>query len=137
MKKIAVVLDTNVIISAILFGGIPRKIMELVISGKVELKISNEIIDELAAVLRGKKFQFPEIAVEEVNSELRLLAEVVFPKKRIAVIKSDPADNKIIECAIEARAKYIISGDPDLLNLGSYETIKILTPRSFVEEIGL
>jgi putative PIN family toxin of toxin-antitoxin system len=126
------VLDTNVLISAIVFGGIPREILEEVIAGRLEIAISREILHEMEGVLLGKKFKYPQEAVHAIISELATLCEIVFPGQRIDIVHSDPADNRVIECALEARAQYIITGDSHLIELKEVQGISIVTPGEFL-----
>jgi predicted nucleic acid-binding protein len=61
---------------------------------------------------------------------------MVFPKTTVAVVQSDPDDNAVLECALEARAEYIVTGDPHLLNLAEFKDIKIVTPAVFLQNFG-
>ncbi|MBF0121838.1 MAG: putative toxin-antitoxin system toxin component, PIN family [Candidatus Omnitrophica bacterium] len=128
-----VVLDTNVFISAIAFGGKPKIILEKAIKGDIQLVLSDPILEELQGVLLGKKFNYPPHIVIEIAQQLASLAEIVYPEDRILIIKSDPADNRILECAVAGMAKYIVSGDADLLMLRIYEKIRIVTPDVFLK----
>ena len=132
-KVLKIVLDTNVLVSGIVFGGNPRKIFQKVISGDLSLAISEPILVELQAVLSGKKFQYHSHIIRAILNELHRLCEIVNPKVRLTIVKSDPDDNKILECAIESRADYIISGDKHLLELKSYRSIPILNPIQFLQ----
>ncbi|MBF0478807.1 MAG: putative toxin-antitoxin system toxin component, PIN family [Candidatus Omnitrophica bacterium] len=126
-----VVLDTNVLISAIIFGGKSRDILEMAISGKIKLAISQDILKELAEVLIDKKFQSPASFVQQIIHELFEISELVIVTSKINVIKNDPDDNRILECAVGAEADYIVSGDKDLLTLKHFGKIKILSPSDF------
>ena len=127
------VLDTNIFISAIIFGGNPRKVRETVISKKNRLLTSNAILDELVVVLTSDKFQFSVENAERIRQALRNIAEVIRPDQRLDVVKRDPSDNRIIECAVSGGADCIVTGDKDLLVLKSYRGISILTPTEFLE----
>lgn len=131
MTVLKVVLDTNVIVSALVFGGKPREVLRLVIEGKLELYLSKEIIDEVLEIL-GRKFKYPDDKLLVLGNELITLAEVVQPEIEVRVVYDDPDDDKIIECAVEAGADYIISGDSHLLNLEKYNAIKILKVTDFL-----
>jgi len=128
-----VVLDTNILISAIVFGGKPKIILEKAIRGDIQLVLSDPILEELQGVLLGKKFRYPTHVVVEIAQQLTSLAEIVYPEVEIVVIKNDPYDNRILECAVNGKAKYIVSGDSDLLLLKSYQNIDILTPDEFLK----
>lgn len=127
-----VVLDSNVFISALLFGGKPRIIFNLAISGKIELIISESILEEIFEVLLRPKFMLTKSFVKEFTRELEEIAELVEPKRKVKVVKTDPDDDMIIECAIEGKVDYIISGNKDLLDIKSFEGIIILTPLDFL-----
>ena len=132
MKRLRIVLDTNVIISGILFGGIPRTILDMLISGKHDFFLSMHIIEEIREVLNRPKFGFDNGNALLVIEELHSLCAIVKPDRSINFIIDDPDDNKILECAVEADADIIISGDSHLLSIGSYKGIKILSPRQFI-----
>ena len=129
---IRVVLDTNVIISAIIFSGKPRTVLEAAIKGEICLCISEEILNELNQVLKRPKFSFPLEIIQSIVNELLLISDLIVPSRKIIVIESDPADNMILECAVEANVDYIVTGDSHLLKLGSFENIKIITPAQFI-----
>lgn len=122
------VLDSNVYISAVLFGGKPRRIIEAALAGRIRLATSASILEEIESVLSGKKFKFPEAAAREIVSEISSLAESFEPVEKISLIKEDPADNRILECALAAGAAAIVSGDSHLLSLGNFRAIPILNP---------
>lgn len=136
-ERIKVVLDTNVIISTVLFGGNPRKIIEQGIRGNIRICISGPILDELRRVLQRPKFSFPADIIQIISDELLYIGEFVNPTKRSSVITSDPADNSVLECALDAGAAYIISGDKHLLRLKTYTNIKIVEPAQFIREVIL
>jgi len=127
-----IVLDTNVLISAIVFGGKPREILEKVIAGGYTMAISAEILAEFQWVLEGKKFRYPAAVVRNIVSELLAVSELVRPTMKVDQIKADPADNRILECALESRAACIVSGDKHLLELGQFEGIPILDAAAFL-----
>lgn len=131
-----VVADSNVLISALLWTGSPHKLLKLAESKAIILYSSLPIIEELSAVLARDKFAdrinelktTPEELIESLLSNL----EIIRPAISIEAIKSDPDDNKILECAVEAGAGFIVSGDPHLLNLRSFREIEILAPAKFL-----
>jgi putative PIN family toxin of toxin-antitoxin system len=123
-----IVLDTNVYISAFLFGGVPGALIGLARAGGAELVVSSAILDEIAGVLR-RRVEFTDAQVAEVMRETRSLARLVTPALRLAVIREDEPDNRILECAVAGRAHYIGSGDRrHLLPLRIYKGIPILSP---------
>lgn len=128
-----IVLDTNVIISALLFGGNPRKIMELIISGDIECSLSPAILQELTDVLQRPKFGFSSTACLQIAEELHGICHLVSPESSLTVIQDDPDDNRILECALEANASFIITGDPHLLSLQEFQKIKIIDPSEYLK----
>ena len=137
MPRIKVVLDTNVLISGILFGGNPRQILELVIQGRIDAYISPAIFTEFKEVLIRSKFGLNQEKCFSIAKEIEDISSFVFPQITIDIIKDDPEDNKILECALAAGANYIVTGDPHLLKLSSFENIMIQSPASFVGGFSL
>ena len=126
-----VVLDTNVYISAILFGGKPEIIRKLSKEKKIEVLVSEEIISEIVGVLK-QKFKWGKWDLDQLVEEIRELYTLIVTSHDISIIRDD-TDNRIVECAIEGNAQYIISGDKrHLLPLKEYKGIKILTPNEFL-----
>ncbi|MEI7838365.1 MAG: putative toxin-antitoxin system toxin component, PIN family [bacterium] len=127
-----IVIDSNVWISALIFGGNPEKILKLFIDNKVEVVMSEEIITELRRIIINK---FP-LFVNSLNLlEASLRKDTVFVQLGSITIDAsrDVDDNRIIETAYIGKAQYIISGDKDLLVLKKYEDIKILNPSEFLK----
>jgi putative PIN family toxin of toxin-antitoxin system len=132
-KKPKVVIDTNVFISGLNFTGKPHEILELFINNEIEVFISSFILYEIEKILR-KKFEWDREQVERVLNRIKGKALQVKPKTKISVVKGKEDDNRILECAVEAGAQYIISGDKrHLLPLKEYQGIKILSPSDFLE----
>jgi putative PIN family toxin of toxin-antitoxin system len=133
---VRVVLDTNVLISAILFGGKPRQILEKAIHGEIRLCLSEAILEELKEVLRRPKFDYSPEAVQVILTELINISDFVKPSKTLSVVSEDPEDNRILEYAVEAGANYIVTGDIHLLRLRKYQDIKVLNAVVFLEELS-
>lgn len=133
---IRVVLDTNILISAILFGGKPRQVLERAVRGEIRLCLSEAILEELKGVLRRSKFDYSTEAIQVILTELISLSNFVNPSKTIRVVSEDPEDNRILECAVEAEANYIITGDVHLLRLGRYQDIEVLNAVGFLEKLS-
>ena len=131
-----IVIDSNVWISALIFGGNPGKILKLFVDNKVEVVMSEEIITELRRIIINK---FP-LFVNSLNLlEASLRKDTVFVQLGSITIDAsrDVDDNRILETAYIGKAKYIISGDKDLLVLKKYEDIKILSPVDFLKHSNL
>jgi putative PIN family toxin of toxin-antitoxin system len=129
-----VVLDKNILISAIFFGGKPRKILEKAIRGEIRLCISELILEELSGVLRRSKFDTSPERVQFILTELTGISDFVNPSETISLVLEDPDDNRILECAAEAKANYIITGDFHLLKLSRYRDIEIVNAFTFLEK---
>lgn len=134
---IRIVLDTNVLVSAVVFGGNPRRVIESILEGSVHLTLSREILDELEGVLCRKKFGISSQVIRKISNELESICDIVMPKRRIAVMRSDPYDNMVLERAVEAKADYIVSGDTHLLDLREFEGIKIVNPSRFLDIVTM
>jgi len=133
MLKVA--LDTNVLVSATLFGGNPEKILDLAGEGKIKILISEKILEEFREVLQ-EKFGFSLSMAELAASGIREISSLITPTQRLTVIKEKEADNRVLECAVEGRAQYIVSGDTKHLQpLKEYQEIKILSPAQFLKAI--
>ena len=136
MGAVKVVVDTNVLVSALLFGGKPGKLIPLWQRGTIRPLASKEIIDEYLRVLTYPKFKLAE---EEINfllyQEILPYFEVINVGSGPRIIKKDPEDDKFIRCALTGKAKLIISGDKHLLAQQSYQKVKILSPADFLLEL--
>lgn len=132
--KTSIVLDTNIYISAIIFGGNPRTCLELARNKELELFVSREILVELAAKLR-LKFHWKEADIHNAIEGILVFTNLIKPKQSINIIKDDPKDNIILECALEIKADYIISGDKKhLLSLDKFKNIPIITAKTFLDK---
>jgi putative PIN family toxin of toxin-antitoxin system len=128
---IEVVLDTNVIVSGLNFPtSNPAKIMRLVASGEITNFISGHILNETNRILLDKFFWTRE-EVEAAEVWLKIISKSVNPKTHISVIIDDP-DNRILECAVEGQADFIVSGDHHLTDLENYQGIRIVDPTTFL-----
>jgi len=129
-----VVLDTNQLISAFFWNGNEREVLEKCRAKELDLLISPDILEELDTVL-DRKFSVPEDKRAEYTRNIILISRLVFPDKKIDVIKIDPPDNRILECAVGGDAEFIITGDNHLLSQKSYKGIKILKAKEFLYRI--
>ncbi len=136
MPITTVVLDTNVLISAILFGGKPRQILQHVIQGKITAFLSPVLFTEFKDVLERPKFGLSREACFAITREIEELFSFVFPEIVIDEVRDDPDDNAVLECALTAVAALIITGDPHLLNLGNFRRIRIISPEALIAEFG-
>lgn len=127
-----IVIDTNILISAVFFGGIPRNIIDLVINEKISACMNEEILSEY----EDTAFKMNAKGKWHINQEIfdRFLSEVeLVGTETVVDVCRDPDDNKFIACAVDAKAIYIVSGDKDLLTVGNYDEIEIVTATEFYE----
>jgi len=128
-----VIIDTNVLVSALLFGGVPGELIPLWKDRTVQPKASKEMVEEYIRVLAYPKFELSE---EEINFlfhyEILPYFEVIRIKAGPILVAKDPSDDKFIRCAQAAGAKIIISGDQHLKKLSPYRQIRILSPSEFL-----
>jgi hypothetical protein len=125
-----VVIDTNVIVSALNFGGNPKAVLELARKNRIHHITSPFIIREIEKVLT-QKFGWQTGVTREVLNDFQNFSHVVDPPETIVVIDYPP-DNRILECAVAGEADYIVSGDRHLTDLKTYGKIKIITPTEFL-----
>ena len=135
MGKTKVVLDTNILVSALGWKGNPRKIFNLIKEGKIEALTSDEQMKELSRVLDYPRLNFSDEQKIDIKSTISILFALVRPVEKINIIKEDSDDNIILECAQEGKADFIVSGDPHLLKLKGFEGIKIVSPAQFIKEV--
>jgi len=132
------VLDTNTLISALLFSGTAARLVPLWQSRRITVLVSKEILQEYLRVLAYPKFQLGDHEIRAlVEEELLPFAETIRVRRRLAVVRRDPEDDKFLECAVAGRAEYLVTGDRDLRELGSYRGITILTVGEFLERMNL
>ncbi len=131
-----VVLDTNVIVSGLNFPGNERLVLELALRGRFELYVSTFILEEAAGVL-ARKFDWDAERSSQALSALGNAATVIYPRRLPEVIEGSHADNRILECAVEASADYLVTGDRrHLLPLGTHEGVRILNAPRFLSALG-
>lgn len=131
---IKAVQDTNVIISSIFWRGNPYEVIKKGVTKKFQIIISPDIIEEVIRKLKIK-FDFPDYYVQIYIRLLLSFCKVITPISEFDVVR-DKTDNKIIDCAFDGKADYIVTGDPDLLELKEFRRIKIVTPKEFLEIVG-
>lgn len=126
-EKVAVIFDTNILISALLYGGTPKLAVQEALRRKTPIVTSNFLLAELSRVL-SQKFNLRQAEIEKLMTEAMGRLVVVSPTSSLRVV-SDEADNRVLEAALAGGCRYLITGDKELLALGSYEGIVIVTPR--------
>lgn len=127
-----VVVDTNILISALVFGGAPDELIKLARVGEIKLCLSEFIINETSRVLLNK-FRWSQAEVEKAITLVRGFSYLVTPTQTLTVIQNDDSDNRIVECAAAAGADFLVSGDTrHVLPLKQHENIKIVSTSEFL-----
>ena len=131
-----VVYDTNILISGMVWGGVPYDCIKLAMTGRVEGIICAEIIDEFDEKLTTK-LEYPQFRTSRIVTRLLGFLRMVKITNQLENVTVDPDDNKIIECAIVGGATHIVTGDKKhLLPLQNYQDIHIVTAADFLERFG-
>lgn len=125
-KSLKVVFDTNILVSAWFWEGNESKLIEHVEEGIIHGYSSKQLLRELSRALRYPKFNLTQDEAEAIHSYYTLLLKTVHPMNTVNLILEDPEDNRVLECALEAQADYIVSGDHHLLDLRKFRGIKIV-----------
>ena len=132
-----VVLDVNVWVSALPWGGKPAEIVKAAEGGKVVIFVSEAIVGEISQVLNYPKlrkvYQAAGLRYKDLVEAVLKVVRFVEVSKRVNVVVEHPADNKFIECALAASAEYIVSGDRHLLKIGSHQKTRILSVSEFLQ----
>ena len=127
-----IVVDTNVVISGVFFGGNPRQIIEAIVNGDIKAYATTKILDEYMGIIESmierKQGRLNQSILSPFFSSLKMIES----DTNLEVCR-DPDDDKFIECAVDAKALYIVSGDNDLLVIGEYENIQVITAKDFCE----
>lgn len=129
-----VVLDTNVFISGVFFTGPPYRILEAWRDARIQVIVSPDILEEYQRVGETLASQFQEIDLQPILDFLTLNAEVVSSERLAEPVCRDPDDDKFLACALTSGAKYVISGDKDLLRASGYKGLVVVSPRKFVDD---
>ena len=133
-EKIRVVLDTNVLVSALLFKKETSKIVDLWKSKKIIPVVSIETFDEFRKVLGYPRFSLSKVEIHMIiYKEVLPFFEVVETKKDVKGVCKDPDDDKFLSCALSAKAKFIVSGDKDLHSLQMYKSVRIIYPSDLLD----
>jgi putative PIN family toxin of toxin-antitoxin system len=135
-RVIEVTADANIYISALEFAGVPLQILDHARRGAVRLYVSEPILDDVRRVLRDKFLWQPDL-LDEALAELGAFTVKVEPAVTLHVVEADPDDDRVLECAVAAGSRYIVTGDKDLLRLGSYNAIQILKAADFLKLLEL
>jgi uncharacterized protein len=130
-----VVLDTNTIVSALLFSGTASRLVPVWQSRRIVVLVSRPIVEEYLRVLAYPKFRLTPGEVRAlIEEEVLPFTEVVRVRKRLSRVLRNPDDEKFLACAAGGRAQYLVSGDHDLLELRSYGGARVLPVGEFLED---
>ncbi len=132
-NPVRVVLDTNILTSALVYGGIPQKVLRLALEKKIQVVISPILQAELVDVIT-KKFPLSLADMLLIEQEMQKKFVMIKPHMTLDTVR-DKDDNRVLEAAVEGDCDFIITGDQDLLELKQYKRIKIVTPTEFLEII--
>jgi len=133
-----IVLDTNVWLSGIFWGGEANKILEKAEKKEMQIIISEDILSEIIKILnRESKFQKYilnlRLSIEDLLRTILSISTLIETKTKLDIIKADPKDNIILEAAIEGKVEYLVSYDNHLLNMIEFRNIKIISPGGFLK----
>ena len=128
-----IVIDTNVVISGTFFGGFPRKILEAVVNNKVDAYANTKIIKEYSDIVKEMIVDKGGKLDENILSPFIEKLNLVKPVSKIKISR-DKDDDKFIECAIDSKALYVVSGDKDLLDIVEFQNISIITAKDFFNQ---
>jgi putative PIN family toxin of toxin-antitoxin system len=124
-----ILLDTDVVISALGFGGRPRVLLDEAIDGAHDLVTSPALLAELARTLSGV-LGMDDAHIRETIDLLIRVSDIVEPTQRLAVCR-DPADDRVLECAVTGQVEYVATGDEDLLCIREFEGVRIVRVAEF------
>lgn len=127
------VVDTNVLVSAFLWEGVPGRLIEMAGEQEIQLFTSRALLDELAATLGKKKLEKPiaktGLTADHMLRNYRRIVTLVTVRQLAQQVSRDADDDAVLACALAARADLIVSGDDDLLALKQFQSIDIVTAR--------
>ena len=118
-----VVIDTNILVSALVFGKEPAEVLKLSSAGRIKAVTSSVLLLELSEVL-SKKFRFSDQRIQTIEAKLRKVSAVVTPSQKVTLLGS--ADDRVLEAAVAGKCHHIVTGDRELLELGSFDDVAII-----------
>lgn len=127
--------DTNIFISGLNFKGKPFEFLTLARSGAIELAMSDAIMTEIKRVLR-LKFKWPEEDIAAIEKQIASFTRHVDPQQVVDVVKADPTDDRILECAAAGHSDVVVTGDNHLLKLEQFGKARIMKVADFLDEVG-
>ena len=136
-----VVLDTNVVVSGFLWGGVPRQLLQAAREKKLQLYTSTPLLLELTDILGRAKFArklaAAQLSIDQLVERYALLTTVVHPAVIAPTILDDPDDDQVLACTLAAKAEFIVSGDRHLLDLKEHLGIRIVTAAEALKRVSV
>lgn len=129
-----IILDTNVVVSGVFFGGVPGRILEAWRDGRVTLVVSPAVLDEYQRVGRALADRYEGVELEPFLALVAVHADVVATEQLSEQVCPDPDDDKFLACALAAATPIVISGDSELRGVSGWQGIVVLSPRAFVQQ---
>lgn len=131
------VLDTNVWVSAMIWGGSPASVMRAAEDDRILIILSEAIVEEIVHTLAYRQLReiYEDVGVrrEELVETVLRIGKTVEVKTKLNLVREDSSDNKFLECAMDGGADYLVSGDEHLLRIGRYQRIRIVSVRQLLE----
>jgi len=132
---VRVVADTNILVSALLFGGTSEQVFLAGLRGEIQLLTSLPLLKEFEKVLKDK-FKFSIHLVREIIEEVEEVGEIVEVSSHVKAISYPDEDNRVLECAVDGKADFVVTGDTrHILPLKEYSGIRILSPSEFLRHL--
>ncbi len=137
MLSLRIVLDTNVWISGVFWRGTPYQVLRAWRNEQFELVYTPETLTEIETQLRRKAIEFGADLndIHEWLMYIRTFARIVAASGMVKGVCRDPKDDIFLDAAVTGGATYLVAGDYDLLALGEYRTVKIISPRQFLDQL--
>jgi putative PIN family toxin of toxin-antitoxin system len=130
---VLIVVDTNLIVSGVFWGGNPYRLLEHWVADSFQVVVTGPVLDEYVRVLRDLSDGQPDLARDWIDF-ITNTAHIVEPTVSVKLCR-DPADDKFLICALSAGADFLVSGDADLLSIRDIHGIPIVTAREFLEKL--
>ena len=129
-----IVIDTNIVASAIFFDGRPRQLLELLLQRELSAYVCRDIVEEYQETIEYLKRKYPNKPITVPLTQIIAACNMVEPTSVVKACR-DPDDDKFIACALDSRSLYIVSGDKDLLAVRQYQDVRVVTVAEFFSDI--
>ncbi len=127
--------DTNVLLSATLWdSSVAQKLLFRLINVEAKIFSSKEILSEYQNIIK-RDFDYSDAEIDSILEKIFSFISLVTPSEKVEIVKEDPADNRVLECAQESNSDYIVTYDTHLLNLKYFDRIKIMKPEDMLKII--